>query len=204
VLARGPDLVAECRLLASRTLAGRDEPQVTLHFTGRVRLSAPAAAAAPHREQPAPHNGHLVEADAIYRVYFHGPAYRVLGAAWLDGETTVGRLHAPLPPDHMPMEAMLVSDPRLIELCFQTAGIRQIGRTGRMSLPHRIARVSLGAASGPRVACPTHAVVRETAGGAVDADVIDDQGRLVLHLDGYETIEVPGSFDEPLVAPLRI
>ncbi len=37
------DLVADCTLSASRTLAGEQVPRITSHFTGRVRLTAAAA-----------------------------------------------------------------------------------------------------------------------------------------------------------------
>ena len=40
--------------------------------------------------------------DAIYRVYFHGPAYQVLAGVWRDGDATVGELAADLPPNHAP------------------------------------------------------------------------------------------------------
>ena len=38
--ADGPDVLARCRVLGARILVGRDEPEVTVHFTGTVRLSA--------------------------------------------------------------------------------------------------------------------------------------------------------------------
>ncbi|HJT89063.1 MAG TPA: SDR family oxidoreductase, partial [Bryobacteraceae bacterium] len=50
---QGGELVAECRLLGSRPLPNQSHPQITVHFTGRVRLAklvsepAPASAAPP-------------------------------------------------------------------------------------------------------------------------------------------------------------
>ncbi len=76
----GDDIVADCRLIGERTLANQDEPQVTEHFTGRVRLSPEGNAAGP--TDPEPEGDTSVEADDIYRIYFHGPAYQVLDRAW--------------------------------------------------------------------------------------------------------------------------
>ena len=48
----GDDIVAECRLVGSRQLVGRDEPEVTVHFTGRVRLSPEAPEGGVQAELP--------------------------------------------------------------------------------------------------------------------------------------------------------
>ena len=72
----GDRLVATCRLDGRRTLPGQPE-QVTTHFTGRVVLS-PTAADLGTMTPPRPPDGPSSRPDAIYRVYFHGPAYQVL------------------------------------------------------------------------------------------------------------------------------
>ena len=81
-----------------------------------------------------------VGANDIYRIYFHGPAYRVMESAWRSGDGVAGRLAEQLPPDHQPAAAATLMEPRLIELCFQTAGIGQLGKDGRMALPLHVDR----------------------------------------------------------------
>ena len=83
-------VLADCRLVGHRTLPNQAEPQATVHFRGRVRLTpqAPHALAAAAPGAPA---GTVFEAADIYRAYFHGPAYQVLERAWLDGNKVFGR-----------------------------------------------------------------------------------------------------------------
>ena len=52
----GEDIVADCRLLGTRQLHGQAAPQVSIHFTARVRLSATAPEKAKY-PLPAPMNG---------------------------------------------------------------------------------------------------------------------------------------------------
>ncbi len=45
--------------------------------------------------------------------------------------------------NHYPPELATIMAPRLIELCFQTAGLWELGRTSRMGLPQHVREVSL-------------------------------------------------------------
>ena len=63
---------------------------------------------------------------------------------WRDGDRVVGRMARGLPPDHLPAERPTRIAPRLIELCFQTAGIWEMGATGRLALPQHIEPVVAG------------------------------------------------------------
>ena len=70
-------------------------------------------------------------ADDIYRIYFHGPAYQVLAEGWSDGaEHVFGRYADLLPAATEPPDASLRTAPRSLELCFQTAGVWEIGTSG--------------------------------------------------------------------------
>lgn len=184
---RGDALLAECKLIGSRVLPGRAEAQDTVHFSGRVELQrsplAPREGALPDLSRPAD-----MTAEEIYRFYFHGPAYRVLEAVWVDGDRAVGRMASSLPPNHTPEGAPTLAMPRLIELCFQTAGIWEQRATGRLALPRGIDRVELltHVDDGASVLAVTRAV-----GDAFDAEVIDDRGRVVLSLRGYRTVALP-------------
>ena len=72
---------------------------------------------------PAAANGSSIESADVYRVYFHGPAYQVVERAWRDGDRMVGQMAARLPNNHEPPDLQTIIGPRLIELCFQTAGL---------------------------------------------------------------------------------
>ena len=71
------------------------------------------------------------------------------------------------------------------------------------SLPRRIARVRFAgdpAEGGQSV----HAVVRPHGeGGQFDSQVVDGDGRVLVDLQGYESIEYPGAVEETLHAPFR-
>ena len=188
-------------MIGTRQLAHQDEPQVTIHFTGSVRL-ARSGAAVPVADVPAMRDGATADPDAIYRVYFHGPAFRVLQRAWKSPAGSVGRFAENLPPDHQPIEQPTVASPRLIELCFQTAGIWELGTKGRMALPHHVDRVEVLAA--PCNGGPLHAVVHANGEQRFDAEVIDSEGHVVVRLHGYETIALPDAPDAAALRPLQL
>ena len=94
-------LVADCRLVGRRELPGQGE-QETVHFTGRVRLARQAPPAPDSDAPPEAGDREAVERDAVYRIYFHGPAYQVLERAYRHDGEVVGRLADDLPPDHEP------------------------------------------------------------------------------------------------------
>ena len=108
----------------------------------------------------------------------------------MDG-AAVGLLPTTLPAGHAPAELETATSPRLVELCFQTAGLWEMGRAGRYGLPAAIDRVSW--LRSPREAngriC---AVVRPgAADGTFDARVVDESGAVLVVLEGYRTIELP-------------
>ncbi|HEY6886865.1 MAG TPA: SDR family NAD(P)-dependent oxidoreductase, partial [Solirubrobacter sp.] len=195
------ELVAECELIGRRILASGDE-QITVHFTGRVRLAREPLAAPRVEAPPVLPPGAVVEHDAVYRVYFHGPAYQVLEQAYRSDGEVFGRFAEDLPPHYAADAGPTQIVPRLVELCFQTAGVWELGRDGVMGLPTHVDRLLRfdGADA------PGHltAVVRPRAGGsAVDADVIDEHGSVRIRLEGYRTTPLPAAFDDDALAPLR-
>jgi hypothetical protein len=196
-------LVADCRLVGRRTLAGQGERE-TVHFTGRVRLAgelpeAPPAGAVPG-EAP---EGRAVGSDAVYRVYFHGPAYRVLERAWRADGSVIGHLADDLPPDHEPPAQPIEIAPRLIELCFQTAGVWELGTAGRMALPTHVDRVMRFAPADARGSLWAVVTAEGNREAGVDAEVVDEQGRVRLRLEGYRTTPLPGTLDDAVLAPIR-
>ena len=195
-------LVADCRLIGYRSLPNSKEPQATTHFTARVRLARQAVQTPGARAFVAP-AGTCVEAADIYRLYFHGPAYQVVEKAWWDGKRVVGLLTKGLPPNHHPSELSTVIAPRLIELCFQTAGIWELGIQGRMGLPQRVRQVSEfhtpNVADGRLYAVVTPDEVR----GSFDAEVLDENGNCYLRLIGYQTVALSDSVDKENLKSLQ-
>jgi len=191
--AQGEVVVAGCRLIGRRTLPNQTEPQVTTHFTARVRLTKqpPKLVKGPALGTPV---GHIVEAADIYRLYFHGPAYQVLERAWWDGHRIVGLMAKGLPDNHHPSERPTLMAPRLIELCFQTAGVWEMGVEGRMGLPLHIDRVSVVR---PELADGRfYAVVTpDLARGSFDAEVVDATGNRYVQLSGYRTVALQNAVD---------
>jgi NADP-dependent 3-hydroxy acid dehydrogenase YdfG len=195
----GDRLVADCRLVGRRTLPGQPE-QVTTHFSGRLVLGPPAhylGTVTP----PAEPDGPVAGPDAIYRVFFHGPAYQVLAGVWRDGDAAVGELATELPPNHDPEHGSVVTSPRLVELCFQTAGIAQLAREGSLGLPHHVARVQV--VPGVPESAARWAVVTPGEAGGVDAVVLDVEGRVLVRLSGYQTVALPGAAEPDVMAPLE-
>ncbi len=186
-------VVANCRLTGSRTVRKQAEPEVTTHFTARVRLSRqlPEPVAGAAVVEP---TGKVITADDIYRIYFHGPAYRVLEKAWRDGDRVIGQMACELPVHHNPPEKLTLVSPRLIELCFQTAGLWEMGVQDRMGLPQYIKQVRfwrMPDASESRF----YALITSNGDGSFDAEVVDAAGNRCLYMSGYRTAALPYAVD---------
>jgi acyl transferase domain-containing protein/acyl carrier protein/NAD(P)-dependent dehydrogenase (short-subunit alcohol dehydrogenase family) len=196
------DIIACCRLIGSRLLHGQTEPEVTTHFEARVRLVHNHARPARQKAAPGPDHRKTVKAADIYRLYFHGPAYQVVESSWRAGSDVVGLYAANLPADHEPENMSTLVVPRLIELCFQTAGIWELATQARMGLPYRVERITIHKASDP-AQVRLHSVVTPNEDGSFDARVVDQKGSVWLVLSGYRTMALPEPIDNSLLEPLR-
>ncbi|MGI9529691.1 MAG: polyketide synthase dehydratase domain-containing protein, partial [Acidimicrobiia bacterium] len=196
----GDDVVARCTLIGEREIATQDEPQVTTHFTGTVRLSEERLSIE-SSSVPDPASGEVAAGD-VYGVYFHGPTYQVLASAWTDGEQAVGAMAAELPPNHIPEDRVTLTGPRLVELCFQTAGMWEIGSTGTMALPMHIDRVIVGAET-PSDAGSGLAAIVQPGTDSFDAVVVDGSGEALIAVEGYRTIHLPGALTDDDIAPIK-
>jgi NAD(P)-dependent dehydrogenase (short-subunit alcohol dehydrogenase family) len=194
----GDQLVAHCRLLGERLLPGSDRPQVTVHFTGTVRLGTTGPDAESLAVGGA--DGPQLGADQVYEFYFHGPAYQVVASAFRSDGTSVAALSDDLPPNHRPEQLPLATAPRLAELCFQTAGLWEAGREGRLALPMAVARLSFPG-DGPVEA--VKAVARPTADGTFDCAVVNGDGTVLVRLDGYRTVPIPSPIPDSVAGALR-
>jgi 3-oxoacyl-(acyl-carrier-protein) synthase/acyl carrier protein/NAD(P)-dependent dehydrogenase (short-subunit alcohol dehydrogenase family) len=194
-------IVAECRLLGSRLLHGQEKPEITTHFTARIRLAEELPAEGGSLVVPA-EGAARVTSEAIYRLYFHGPAYQVVESCWQNGQQLVGRFASDLPANHFPEGLPLLAAPRLIELCFQTAGLWELATKSKMGLPYSIDRL--------RVVCPAdggssnlYSIVVPNADGSFDATVADAGGKIHIEMRGYRTMELPDPVDPELLEALR-
>jgi NAD(P)-dependent dehydrogenase (short-subunit alcohol dehydrogenase family)/acyl carrier protein len=196
----GEVVVADCKLMGSRTLPNQAEPQVSTHFTARVRLARRPQEAQRSRAPGEPANS-IIDAADIYRLFFHGPAYQVLEQAWWDGDRIVGQMAGSLPVNHVPPEKSTVIEPRLIELCFQTVGLWEMSALHRLGLPLQIQQVSLSRAAETAQGSLYAVVTPQSDGSIFDAEVVDQAGNQYLQLRGYRTVALPNSVDaEPLKA----
>jgi hypothetical protein len=197
---QGDALVADCRLTGSRQLANQADPQTTIHFTGRVRLTKKRPEAV-RSLPPAGPDGASITATDIYRLYFHGPAYQVLGQAWRDGDRIIGQMAEGLPNNHHPAELSTLVAPRLIELCFQTAGLWEMGLQDRMGLPQSVHHVKL--LRDPAQSKLYAVVTPGSDQGSFDGEVVDAAGNQYLHLRGYRTVALPNSVDAKVLKVLQ-
>jgi len=191
---RADRLIAECRLMGERSLANLAESQQTTHFTARVRLAKKLVQTVPAKPFIEP-RGSSVEADNIYQIYFHGPAYQVLEKAWWDGKQIVGLLAEGLPPNHHPFELPTITAPRLLESCFQTAGVWELGVQGRMGLPQYVGRVSFFRTPDLVVGRLYAVVTPDVCQKTFTAEVLDEKGNCYLSLNPYQTVALSDFVD---------
>jgi polyketide synthase-like dehydratase family protein/polyketide synthase family protein len=165
-----------------------------LHFTAEVRLARQVAPAPNAAFDPPAADTLPIDRERIYKVYFHGPAYQVLERARVEGDRVIGLMAEGLPPNSAPDGVASPMAPRLIELCFQTAGLWEMSSKGVLALPLAVGSVTTyrqpQAAEGRRL----YALVTALDGGAAfDAQVLDEAGNIYVELRGYQTVQLPGS-----------
>jgi hypothetical protein len=199
---QGENLVADCRLIGKRKLPNQEQPQETLHFGARVRMSKQAtrtvSAAAPKLSAET-----IVQAAQIYRIYFHGPAYQVIDRAWWDGTRMIGEMATGLPGNHKPADLPTLMAPRLIELCFQTAGIWEMGTSSRMGLPQHLQEVTWLRAPQSAEGRLYAVVTPDPEQGTFDAEVVDSQGNCYVRVGGYSTVALPDGLDAESLKSMR-
>jgi acyl transferase domain-containing protein/NAD(P)-dependent dehydrogenase (short-subunit alcohol dehydrogenase family)/acyl carrier protein len=190
-------------LSSMQVVVGR-EPEEKLHFAGVVVLEqgqGQSARTAVDGAGPVGGIGH----DDIYRVYFHGPAYRVLEMVnRLSSGKVVGTMRTPLPADTTNPNSTSMVGPRLVELCFQTAGVWEIGQTGQMGLPSVVERVTVfdPAPNGKPVVAELQPHSSQDA-LSFDMRVRDGDGKVYLTVQGYRTSRLPGGLPDEALGRFR-
>ena len=145
-----------------------------------------------------------VFSEDIYKLYFHGPSFQVLDAAQSFEGKVIGKFNKNLlglPAD----EPGLFTTPLLIELCFQTAGLFEVGATGILALPQSVR--SLKIYRTPVNGVPIFAEVKPrhiNGRYSFDARVVDSKGNVFLELTDYQTSPLPYPAELRLVEPLKI
>jgi len=180
-----------------------DQPPM-LHFTGNVYLTPAHQASQTLVAAPPKWNGrYTLPENEIYKLYFHGPAFQVLEGVQKDKDGLLGKLSTSLPP-FTSQPVWLGTNPILIELCLQTAGIYEIGKTGALSLPQSIHKVRFyrRETNGVPIFAQIQAVQTED-GLQFNSRVIDEKGRIYLELLEYRTSTLPSQIEKPLLAPLE-
>jgi NAD(P)-dependent dehydrogenase (short-subunit alcohol dehydrogenase family) len=165
-----------------------------LHFTATIYLTETSLGVSQAAPPRMPADGRLVEQERIYAIYFHGPAYQVLERVALDGDQAIGMLAEGLPPNTNPERVESLVAPRLIELCFQTAGVWEMAAKGIMALPLAIGSVTIYRQPEQAAGARLYALVKAVDGGtSFDAQVVDQAGNMYIDLRGYRTVQLPGN-----------
>jgi NAD(P)-dependent dehydrogenase (short-subunit alcohol dehydrogenase family)/uncharacterized ubiquitin-like protein YukD len=196
-------LVARVILESSVSRFGRD-PETMLHFTGRVYLTAdPQPISAEAETRPHWNGSRTLDAEDIYKLYFHGPAFQVLEGVQRKGDLVLGKLRENLPAITA-QEHGLATAPLLVELCLQTAGVWEIGTTGSLALPSRIGSLKLYHVEAPSDQLFAEVKPLNSQDGALvfDARVIDQAGKVYLELENYSTQSLPYTMENHLLAPV--
>ena len=140
-------------------------------------------------------------------MYFHGPAYQVLQNVQRTKGGLAGAIFGELPPDTAAPKNACVYSPRLIELCFQTAGVWEIGATGQLGLPAAAEKVTVWSLPSESAKLVAEVFPRDGNGGAkglcFDAHVRDASGKVYVELKGYTTSQMPGKLPDEQLAPFR-
>jgi NAD(P)-dependent dehydrogenase (short-subunit alcohol dehydrogenase family) len=180
-------------------------PQTKRHFAATLALTrSPSRPPSSPRLETGARLGRVSRED-LYRAYFHDASFRVLQGTEVarGGKALVGTLAPGLPALFKTPGARALTAPRLLELCFQTAGVIEIGSTRKLGLPSSIEEVRVH--DGADDAAPRFAEVRATReGGALrfDALVRDEAGTVLLEMRGYRTSALPDALPEKVWAPL--
>lgn len=181
------DTIVVHTVMESRRKLVDGNVQIKRHFSAEVVLAKDAP---PQRQIDVNLPAELdITPAAIYKIYFHGAAYQVLAGATVNEQYAIGQYAAELPPNTQPVSAEIML-PRLIEFCFQTAGIWEMRTKGRMALPLAIGAVA--AYREPAAGVPLYAIAEAVNDGACfNALVVDAEGNVYVELSDYQTVALP-------------
>jgi NAD(P)-dependent dehydrogenase (short-subunit alcohol dehydrogenase family)/acyl carrier protein len=166
--------------------------QERVHFRGQVRMTKKAPARPTVKFKKPIQKSLDIGKDAVYKAYFHGPAYQVIERARVDEDSVVALFARDLPPNAAPKGADSVGAPRLLELLFQAAGLWLLVQRETMALPTSLDRaVFVRRTEVPKESRLYATVEVQDDGRAFDALVVDEKGRVYVELLGYRTVALP-------------
>ncbi len=175
-----------------------------LHFSGLVHLSQNTQVTETMGVPPKWENKKSISSEDIYKLYFHGPSFQVLDAAQLTESVVLGRFNKQLKGVYADNPGMFTT-PLLIELCFQTAGLWEIGTTGILALPRSIGNLMLYPQPVNGVAIYAEVKPHVCDGNlSFDARVVDAKGHVFLELTNYQTSQLPYPAEKALVEPMKV
>jgi hypothetical protein len=117
----------------------------------------------------------------------------VIERAAVDGDGVVAMMAAGLPPNTKPAGAEALVAPRLLELCFQAAGLWLLAKKQTMALPTALERATVFRPEDEAGEKRLYVTVQARGGGeAFDAQVVDERGLVHAELVGYRTVALPG------------
>jgi hypothetical protein len=171
-----------------RSAAGR-----TLHARATIVL-AHALPRGDASASPMP-RGAYSHADAVYTDgrLFHGPDLHVIDAVQACDDAGIIGLARPAPPPAewiaQPMRSQWLADPAALDAAFQLMILWSFDRRGVGSLPTAMQRYRQFAVF-PQTGVRIVARVTKAAEHAANADIefLDDAGRLIARIDGYECV----------------
>jgi hypothetical protein len=160
-----------------------------VHFRASVRMRRKAPAKPKVSFKRPVHRSMPIVQESIYKVYFHGPAYKVLERVQVENDQAIGLMPRDLPPNAAPEGAEALMAPRLVELCFQTAAIWEVAQKRTLALPMALRLLKVYRAEKDAAGHRVYAVVDAVDGGdRFDARVVDETGRVYVELLGYESV----------------
>jgi hypothetical protein len=166
--------------------------QERVHFAAQIRMRREAPPKPKLAFEAVPASALDVRRSQIYEVYFHGPAYQVIERARVEADRVVALMAAGLPPSARPAEAEAIFAPRLIELCFQAAGVWLLAKKETMALPTSLERASVYRSEDAAGKRRLFALVEVRGDGeAFDARVVDEEGLVHAEVVGYRTVALP-------------
>lgn len=198
-----PDEGLECTLFSRHP-----DGTVTVHLRARVSFptqARPTVTPTPAGSSCMPMRTHVPAGVAVYDLFFHGPSFQVVDGFEFQDDQMVCRLRRRLPPSHRNRTADSETAPRLIEFGLQCAGLLELAVSGRMMIPHSIARIERLVALDYDHPGEILSIARFHSGerSSVDVDIVDEGERLVLRIAQYRTEPLPFAVNQPAVDRLR-
>ncbi len=163
------------------------------HFTAKTLGSFTSTWESVKAEAMSGLNGaYAVTKEEIYKKYFHGPSFQVLGGiVRVDKHSSLAVYNTTPRPQWNDGPRTLLANPMLIEAAFQCCGFQDMSIEHKMTLPDGIAEVAVFNRQVPPAQLYLYGVSRgNTADGKTlhDAYVFDAQGNVWVEIHGYQAI----------------